>query len=500
MTSKIVAKTLYRSLLRTTKPFASTENGPVLCSLLYRNGMDDFLIQHSKFEQHFNRHQEHQSHNMGLDDDEKSEVCRKTSNKNRESWKINDVQLSKEEARDLSSTYHELQRKHSRNHRGEIDKFIGENSYPLRGLPLSVHQSQQHVLLYKHLLRQLFYNEHDKIIKHMNFPSQTIQKNADGCTMGLKMKELIQREFRTQFFHYGGSEFQISAKAKREVGFLVLRELQKRLSWAQSVGMQNLFHQQHSQTIAPSEEYQRKDISIHSLSSETNNDEIGFFPNGFEDIHALPCYPPSSYLQPGAFLVAHPMMNGVFAKSIVCILQHTNSSETHYDCEKDIDERAENRKNKEGNGRRDDGADDNHGTSSGIFNNHIGGTYGLIINLPITVGVPNHDSSRKRFRTLREVMRHDSLPEGVKRAFGDCPVQHGGPVNLSIQMLRVTSDEEEEKLRIGGILLPTIRNESSEKCGKVKSTAMYTDRAVYFGGDIIKASQAVIDGDLEKGE
>ena len=112
------------------------------------------------------------------------------------------------------------------------------------------------------------------------------------------------------------------------------------------------------------------------------------------------------------------------------------------------------------------------------------GTYGLMVNFPVSFG--------ERRRTLGEVLSSNCLPKGVKLAFGDCPVRNGGPVNVSIQMLRVTTPEEEEQLCLGGQVLST-QNDNQNI-----SSAKDSDKAVYFGGDIVKAAQAVIDGKKQK--
>ena len=489
-----------------------------MCSLLYRNGMDDLdsLVHFpKKFEQQIEKNPQPEENsciaqkklssirNLGEVESNDMDIDIVNATKsNEESCNTDPICLSKEEARDLSKTYYELQRLHYQNQKegersGEHSSewFFNENK---GNSPSS--QSQPHILLYKHLLRQLFYNEHDKVVKHMNFPSQTIENDSDACTMGLRMKQITKREFRTDTIHYAGEKFTINSKTKQETGFLVLRELQKKLSWAESVGISNLF--QWPSTTQQTAHQQNK----------FEEDEKLYSRNAAKDVHVLPCDPPSTYLQPGTFLIAHPMMDGIFSRSVICVLQHTRkgrrgsvtttgegSTKVSHCFQSDNDASNESiaESNEDGQDEHLLGDDD----KTEIFERHDGGTYGLIVNLPITVGVPNpHSTTKRRYRTLREVIRHDSLPEGVKKAFGDCPVQNGGPVNLSLQMLRVTSHEEEEKFNIGGTVLPTVINKSLELCGKVKSTAIYTDKAVYFGGDIIRAAQAVIDGDIDKGK
>ena len=180
----------------------------------------------------------------------------------------------------------------------------------------------------------------------------------------------------------------------------------------------------------------------------------------------LPLNPTSAYLKTGTFLVAHPLLTGCFAKSVICILQHTESRPT---------------------GEEEDGE-------------HMGGTYGLVVNKPLKVGVPNHDSNQSRDRALREVIRYDCLPEGIRLAFGDNAVRNGGPVNMSIQMIRTSTTDEEEKWKVGGTVLSMVGDGSSVEDAKdeVTSTAMDTDSAIYFGGDIIKAAQAVIDNGIQE--
>ncbi len=556
MSSEVVARTLYRSLLRTIKPFTSSDNGPILCSLLYRNGIDDFMVQSPKFEQ-FEQFAEQQTKQRNRDHREEGsgEAGQLIKGETKEEKHEEDnVHLSREEARDLSRSYHELQRIHNQNQRDYEDRLEHSNdesiqnfahytewlttqqkkgnmntasNHPVSNLYLQQQRHQRpHILLYQHLLRQLFYNERDKVVKYMNFPSQTLNVRTQGdssslheCAMGLRMKQILQREFRTNTIHYAGTQFHTSSKMKRETGFLVLRELQEKLSWAESMGMQHLVQRQpeaHTDIAkCNNDEEEQKKTETTTLGEEAlfkqQNDTLHSNNSAHDaanNIHPLPYYQPSSYLQPGAFLVAHPMMDGIFAKSVICILQHTERKvKRNDDANKGgigEDSPSLDCDNGDNNNGKIHGKDDDmegRGKNQGIMENVDGGTYGLIINLPITVGVPNPDSAnRRRNRTLREVIRHDSLPEGVKEAFGDCPVLNGGPVNLSIQMLRNSSQEDEEKLNIGGTVLPSIINDALELNGEVTSTAMYSDNAIYFGGDIIKAAQAVIDGDLKKGE
>jgi len=84
-------------------------------------------------------------------------------------------------------------------------------------------------------------------------------------------------------------------------------------------------------------------------------------------------------------------------------------------------------------------------------------------------------------------------------------------VNISLQMIRIASGEEEEVVRIGGAVLPMIVEEEEDGVGvgvgdtkeeggelMPMSQAKDGDSAVYFGGDVIQAAQSVIDGEMDK--
>jgi putative AlgH/UPF0301 family transcriptional regulator len=93
--------------------------------------------------------------------------------------------------------------------------------------------------------------------------------------------------------------------------------------------------------------------------------------------------------------------------------------------------------------------------------------------------------------TLKDVLR--PLPADLMKAFGGSIVKEGGPVNMSLQMLHSTTPDQDE-LKIGGQNLPMVTAEDDE------STAIYSDRAVYYKGDIISASNAVLSGLLDRND
>lgn len=407
MAHQALSKILYRTLLRTTKYYTSRKNGPILSSLLYRSGSDDDIDYTVANQLLFNKSDDTLSTNEDIDDI-----------------------ISREEARDLSKPYKGLMeqrqiRENTDEESGtEIDSQISDGSMSDEDL---------HTFLYKGLLKEIVGSN-----AHMNFPSKVKREESNVMT---RLKDVIRREFR-------GSDDSLSEsyseKIRRDAAFLALKELQKKLAWAETLGLK----------LEEEDNHQRK---IENLVAK--------------NIVPLPLKPASSYLKIGTLLVAHPMLTGCFAKSVICILQHT-ASHPAIDIEKieDID------------------LDDN-----------MGGTYGLIVNKSLKTGVPNHDSDQTRDRTLREVIRHDCLPEGIKLAFGDSTVRNGGPVNMSVQIIRTSTTDEEETWKLGGTVLSMANDACSTTVNDVvKSTAIDTDSAIYFGGDIIRASQSVIDNGMQE--
>lgn len=261
--------------------------------------------------------------------------------------------------------------------------------------------------LFQKLLSEVISNDQDGI-RQMVFPRNV---HSD------KLVEVIRREFRDD----GGADLAISSeydtKTRREAAFVALREINKKLAWADKLRRSG-----------------STDIHPHQAA---------------KDVSPLPTLPPSSYLRPGAYLIAHPNMRGYFRRSVICILDHKNEES------------------------EDDGA--------GY------GTYGLIINRPCK----STDSGR--ILTLEEVIR--PLPDNISQAFGVTNVMEGGPVQVSLQMLHCSTPEQEE-LEIAGHPLSTIPRDDDED--GAKSTAVHTNRAVYYNGDIANAASAVISGRLDR--
>lgn len=162
------------------------------------------------------------------------------------------------------------------------------------------------------------------------------------------------------------------------------------------------------------------------------------------NVSRLP-FDPASYLRAGTYLVAHPLLTGFFRQTVICILDHTEKESAPA--------------------------------------SRSGGTYGLIVNR-----ISTSPSSGRR-RTLKEVLR--TLPPELAQAFGNCSVREGGPVHLSLQMIHARTPDQPA---LGG----TVLSASAEK--ETTSTALDSDRAVYYQGNMLDAADAVINGALDRGK
>jgi putative AlgH/UPF0301 family transcriptional regulator len=347
--------------------------------------------------------------------------------------KLSLKQLSSDQARDLSKSYQELlllQRSSEEEQSHESFPFHNPNAA----------KQPLHILLYKSLLREVIGGPN----VHMMFAIQAKERRKE-CTLA----NIIQREFRN---HVASKSYSwgYSDSCRRNTAFLALKELNKKLKWVETMGRMNDL-----------ESLEQNDTNSTWMESLEETDAMVL-----SDVSVLPTKPASSYLKPGCFLVAHPLLTGIFNQSVICILDHTQI---------------------------DGSNNDDNDTESNIRD---GGTYGLIVNQPLMIEDPsNNRQTNQRRRTLNEIIRNDCLPEGVKLAFGDCPVRSGGPVNMSVQMLRIAEPIQESKLQIGGNVLSMIQEDNDDDCS---STAVNGDSAIYFGGDIIKASQAIIDSEMNK--
>jgi hypothetical protein len=310
-------------------------------------------------------------------------------------------------------------------------------------------RSDTHFLLFRRLLQEVFVgsgddDEHQSSSNsnsnsnNNNSPpkkrSQCLQFPSQVKDRPLKLQDIIRREFRVPDNSTANDsnekEERYSAgftlQARRDCAFLALKRLNEKLVWGDQleVEMAPPCPQQAAKYVTP----------------------------------IPPSGPPSSYLKPGTFLVAHPHLSGFFRKAVLVILRH---------------------------GPLEEGDEDNNDHKDDDGEEFDAGTYGVVINR-----VSLHEISGKN-RSLSDVM--NVLPEKVVAAFGGFPIKEGGPVHMpSIQMLHACTPPDGGPTKhpsleeIGGTRLPSIMDYSSEK-------------AVYFRGDILKAAEAVKTEYLDRG-
>jgi putative AlgH/UPF0301 family transcriptional regulator len=255
-----------------------------------------------------------------------------------------------------------------------------------------------------------------------------------------RIRNIIRREFRRRDDDDNNSNDEKTAElaVKKQVAFLGLRKLNEKLAWAQHL----------EQTAgAPIVQHDEHQAAARFVSP-------------------LPLRPPECYLRPGSFLIAHPNLNGYFRRTVICILDHREENEGFKVKMKDVD---------------DDVLDP-------ALARRMVGTYGLVVN---RICVSAHSG---KHLSLQETIR--PLPEQLSKAFGGSLVRDGGPVQVSLQMLHCLSPDLQEEVQIGGHILPMIPSSNDEIV--VESTALGSDRAVFFQGDILTAAAAVTSGQLDR--
>jgi putative AlgH/UPF0301 family transcriptional regulator len=230
-----------------------------------------------------------------------------------------------------------------------------------------------------------------------------------------KLRQVIRREFRDASDSVSAAT-SVDVQTRKEVAFVALRELNKKLSWVDR---------------------------LEKRAPETHARQAARY------VSPLPMDQPLQYLRPGAFLVAHPNLTGYFRRAVIFILDHTEEGEY----------------------------------ASPTETTQAHGTYGLVVN--------RHSLSPKTERnmTLQEILR--PLPSDLQLPFGGSFVREGGPVHMSLQMLHAATPEQ-EFLKIGGSVVSMITTDNDE------STALNTNEAIYYRGDVMKAATAVLAGELEK--
>lgn len=238
----------------------------------------------------------------------------------------------------------------------------------------------------------------------MNLPSQVDET---------RLRSLIRREFRGD--EETSLSYGVDPSVRRQAAFLTLKELNNKLAW---------------------------EMKLRATAPEPHPCQAA------PDVHPLPTHPPSSYLQPGCFLVAHPHLDGYFRRSVILILDHNAKSRTN----------------------------------AGY------GTYGLVINRPAST--PTSPASGL---TLKEVIH--PLPSKLSSAFSTSRVREGGPVHMSLQMLHSVTCEQQEEFQLGGHLITQVSSLGSEECD---ASTLKEERAIYYGGDLLKVASAALEGSLDR--
>ena len=473
--SRLVTRSLYRNLLRTSKLFTSpSPNAVVLSCLLQRTGIDDHIQDWNRF------------------------VAQNNNNDNGDG----DYIVAEYKARDLTFSYSDiLLPQHQKKEKVEEEKedshdIISPSTSSLSptlsstsSKPIPTNRTYQR--LFRRLLREVVTgtNNYGKMV----FPSQ-----VDTT----KLRKIIQREFRNGDGNTSSttSSMYFDEATRRQVAFTTLKELNKKLSY-------------YDKLLKSNPEPIPQQAAWH--------------------VSSLPFHPPASYLRPGVFLVSHPYMHdSYFSRTVICILEHKglgsvlqnsrmnkiyvddndddedededgNDEDGNADIE-DSEDSEDSEDNEDGDGEDDDDnededldEDDDEEESYRIAEQSLrqatppGQTYGVIVN---RVSIQNETGQN---RTLKEVFREHMLPERLTDTFGDSVVREGGPVHVSLQMIHSLSNPASEQVdvasNVGGTIIPTITDGE-------ESPALYSDRASYFRGNMYKIMSQVEDGKIDRGK
>jgi len=480
---KKLVRSLYRSLLQLAKEFnpsrpplkttCNSSDGKLLSSILHRSGIeeqwsyDDELL---KYIHHSSTDQE----------EENSSLTTKTK------------PLPFHVARDLRKGYLELQEAEEENlNHSKYNYQENESSKLFRMLLkeiLSGEKTQANVFFNNTIFR----NSDTYETPIMRFPSQIPYEEISysSCPSSSSLWNVIRREFRAnsndiiQYLQQKEASTNDDIKEQKQnitivpshtfsdetrvqTALIAVRELNKKRVW--------FYTRKHKleKKFSPIETASEK---IPSLETLLQNVSIINTSHDDKDL--------SSYLKPGTFLVAHPLLTGYFSQTVIMIMDHSDSTPAH------VAGVSKERKIEEGT-TLSSSSDDSSSSSSG------GGTYGLVINRPakssfITDGNDNLKSFSSEVSSeneidnpvfLEQIVRKENTPKNFIDAFGKCVVREGGPVHASIQMLRMFTPEMEEQFQLGGKNL-----QSSESTVKKESI-------MSFQGDVLKAAAAVLGDD-----
>ena len=378
----LLLRRLYRSLLRTVRPFSPSSPPNFASSGGISSGGDDDSFSNSTILYCL-------LHRTGLyDTEEDSDDSNSMFDGNRVGG--NHIPNPPEQARDLTQSYS------ASNHHTRGQPYQYQSN--------SIQQSSE--ALFRKLLREAVSGS-PKGSAHMLFPSQIIRGNVDDDNDNNKFNllKILRREFRND----PGSLHNFDLSTRIQASFLALRALNQKLLW----------HEQLQRT-AP------KVLPNQAAATVTPLDWSN----------------PDSYLRPGVFLLSHPHMRGsIFTHSVILILDHVPDQYT----------------------------------------------YGLIVNRP------SRQYSTGKMRALKEVFVEQQFPEPLAEVFGEAPVYEGGPIHASIQMIYSKPAEADTTDSIGGRLIPTITTGD-------QSPALYSDKANYYQGNVMKAIEAIQKGDIDKND
>jgi putative AlgH/UPF0301 family transcriptional regulator len=240
------------------------------------------------------------------------------------------------------------------------------------------------------------------------------------------LRTIIRREFRRTVACE--DEFQM----RRDVAFLTLKELNKKLAFVASI-----------------EAASAAQVEQTNLGPKISFDDVQTPhcpPEGVAAAHRVAkSYPddhldtsPSTYLKPGTFLLAHPLLAGFFQRAVVCILERPEETQTP--------------------------------PSSTAYS-----TYGVIVNKPCDT----------KPMTINDVFKDLTIPAALK----DVTAKVGGPVNVSVQIMHTACPNME----LGGMVLPELSDHRHSS-----TMATETNKAVFVRANLAQIATALQDGDLDR--
>ena len=169
--------------------------------------------------------------------------------------------------------------------------------------------------------------------KIMQFPTH-LRQNPN------RIYHVIHREFRIPL-----QQHIFDGTTRLNMAFRCLREMNKKLVYAHDC--QQKFSKSNKMAMAkpsstttthnpitpPNRPHQQQQ---HHKIANTATHQQPAHPNPFyyqmaKNVWPLPLVPSSSYLRPGVFLLAHPNMTGYFRRSVICILDHRTGEDENVD-------------------------------------------------------------------------------------------------------------------------------------------------------------------------